>query len=156
VQRKNPDWFVLIEHWVSLGGNGYSLPFLVGARASIKGEKPTLNCAHSLLEEIFTNSMVEKRILITFCPNLGIPIFGLYRKRDIGEIEGHWCEQVFIRTDVFEHLNISDSANMAEITGCLLEYGKEPIRKELYSRRGQNWVKFTNQEVERIHNLLQG
>ncbi len=32
MEKNYPDWFVLIENWVTRGGIGYTLPFLVGVR----------------------------------------------------------------------------------------------------------------------------
>jgi len=56
MKKDFPDWLTLIEHWVKLGGNGYTLPFLVGARAINKGLASVQDDdVRQLLDEIFNH-----------------------------------------------------------------------------------------------------
>lgn len=157
MERNYPDWFVLIENWVTRGGAGYTLPFLVGARARKSNYQASLKDARSLLEEMFRNPSPEqtKRILLTFCDDLCAPVFGLYRPQDEGQIRGDLCDQVFVREDVFERLNVLDHNNTEEIIEKLLIHSREAVEQGLFSRTGSQWTEFTQDEITRIDNLLE-
>ena len=156
MDNNQSDWFVLIEHWVAGGShNGYTLPFLVGARARKRGTtNVTEQYARALLSEIFNSPIKNHIIQIILCPDLGVPVFGLYRE----EIKGKpfysaltSAQSVFVRHDL---LNKWGDTTQEVFKGILSE-AKQPIQEGLFSRTfNQTWTHFSEMELERIDRLL--
>jgi hypothetical protein len=154
MSKKYPDWFILIKHWVDRGGQGYTLPFLVGARLYNKGiHKSTKEEVRKLLEEIFNNPVKGNIIQLTWCNNLSAVIFGLQKEEIPGkQIKSDVTEEdsVFVRNDLLKFGN-----NTKEIINNLTEEYWIPIKEGLYSRNIYgNWVELDEDEIFRIDNLL--
>ncbi len=150
-----PDWFVLIEHWVTRGGNGYSLPFLVGARARRNSiSNVTEEYTRALLSEIFNNPVKNHVVQIILCANLGVPVFGLSREKIQGKLfhsEITNAPSVFVRQDLLD--TWGNSAK--EVFNGILGEVKQPIQEGLFSRNfNHTWTPFGETEIEKIDRLL--
>ncbi len=157
MNKKTPDWFVLIEHWVSRGGNGYSLPFLVGARARRRGDTDVSEeDARTLLDEIFNNPVKNQVVQIILCPNLGVPVFGLSREKIQGKLFHSTITNepsVFVRQDLLNTWGES----VDEVLNGILSEAKQPIQEGKFSRNfNHTWTPFSEIELQRIDRLLEG
>ena len=155
MDKKLPDWFVLIEHWVSRGGNGYSLPFLVGARARHRGvTNVTEEDARALLDEIFNIPVENQVVQIILCTDLGVPVFGLSKEKLQGKLFHSAISDapsVFVRQDL---LNTWGESVDEVFNGILSEF-RQPIQEALFSRDfDHTWTPFSEIELERIDRLL--
>jgi hypothetical protein len=155
MDKKLPDWFVLIEHWVSRGGNGYSLPFLVGARARHSGvTNITEQYTRTLLDQIFNSPVKNYVVQIILCSNLGVPVFGLSREKIDGKLFQSAitnAPSVFVRRDL---LNTWGESTDEVFNGILNEF-KQPIQDGLFSRNfDHTWSHFSETELARIERLL--
>jgi hypothetical protein len=155
MDQKLPDWFVLIEHWVSRGGNGYSVPFLVGARAKHRGiTNVTEEYASTLLDEIFNSPIQNQVVQIILCPDLGVPVFGLSREEIHGKlfhsaITNH--PSVFVRQDLLNEWGESTD----EVFKGILSESRQPIQDSMFSRDfDHTWGRFSETELVRIDRLL--
>lgn len=156
MNEKAPDWFVLIGHWVSRGGNGYSLPFLVGARARNKGDTNVSDeDARILLDEIFNHPVKNHVVQIILCPNLGVPVFGLSREKIQGKLFHSTITNepsVFVRQDLIN--TWGESAD--EVLNGILREAKQPIQEGMFSRNfNHTWSDFSEIELQRINRLLE-
>ncbi|MFZ5858428.1 MAG: hypothetical protein ACOYZ6_16505 [Chloroflexota bacterium] len=155
MNQKLHDWFILIEHWVTRGGNGYSLPFLVGATARHRGiVNITEDYAIALLGEIFNYPVNKHVVQIILCPNLGVPVFGLSRHEIQGKLFHSLVNNepsVFIRQDLLNEWGKSRD----EVINGIFDGAKKPIQDGLFSRTfDHTWALFSETEIERIDRLL--
>jgi len=150
-----PEWFVLIKYWASWGGTGYTLPFLVGARARWrKMINVTEDDARVLLDEIFNHPIKNFIIQIILCPNLGVPVFGLYKETIPGKLFKSTITDlpsVFVRQDLIYKWGSS----VEDVFNGILDEVKQPIQEGLFSRTlSKTWTPFSKEELERIDRLL--
>ena len=150
-----PDWLILIKHWVSGGGTGYSLPFLVGARAkNRKLESVTENDARVLLDEIFNYPVKNFIIQVIICPNLGVPVFGILKEQIPGKLFKSTIKNlpsVYVRQDLITKWGNSTD----DVINGMVSDSKQPIEHNLFSRTFmQTWAPFSEEEIGRINRLL--
>ncbi|NOK59077.1 MAG: hypothetical protein GFH27_549349n72 [Chloroflexi bacterium AL-W] len=150
-----PDWFILIEHLVTRGGTGYTLPFLAGARAQhLNKTAITLEEVHTLLEEIFHQPVKNEVAELTWCANFDAPVFGLSRIQIPGKVfksEKTNTDAVVVRQDIIDKWGNSSEDIIKELIRC----SEEPIVTGNFSRTSEGtWESFTEDERFRINNLL--
>jgi hypothetical protein len=149
-----PDWLVLIRHWTHRNV-GYALPFLVGARARLAGQSVvTEQDALKLLDEMFNPPADSDVLQLIWCDNLAAPVFGL-KKHQIPGIEFasrlSGRPSILVRSDLVAKWGdkVEDVAN-GVVTEC-----KDSIGQQLFSRTWRKtWEDFTEEEAQRIDNLL--
>lgn len=151
-----PAWFVLIEHWVTRGSTGYTFPFLVGARALCQGRKTaTRDEAFILMNEILNQPVTGHVVELTWCADLDAPVFGLSREQIPGQFFNSTVTNkpsIFIRQDILTKWGTSDD----NLISNLMDDSEKPITEGHFSRSGKSWTPFTQSEIFRIMNLLQG
>lgn len=151
-----PEWLLLIKYWVAGGAhNGYTFPFLMGARAKQKGiEKVTQKDARQLINEIFNQPVSGYIVQIILCPDLGVPVFGLYREQIQGNLFKSLVTNlpsVFIRQDLLDKWGDS----VESVISNILNESEKPIQEGLFSRTfDRKWTQFNDMEIERINRLL--
>ncbi len=154
--KELPDWLWLIENWVTGGAhNGYTFPFLMGARAKKKGiTKVTQKDSRQLIDEIFNQPVSGYIVQIILCPDLGVPVFGLYRELIQGKLFKSSITNlpsVFVRQDLVDEWGDSTETVISNI----LSESEKPIQESLFSRTfDRNWTQFSDIEIERINRLL--
>ena len=153
--RDEPDWLVLIAHWCTRGGTGYSLPFLLAARQMREGWPfITVENARNMLAEMFRPAVVRKPLSLTWCPDLDVPVFDLGDDliRGIVLSSPHTSEpSLFVRQDIVERW--SDTAESLE--AGLLAHAEKPIVSGRVSRTWEReWAPLSQDESTRIRNLL--
>jgi hypothetical protein len=154
--KESPEWLLLIKHWVKDGIHyGYTFPFLMGARAIQKGiTKITPKDARQLIEEIFNPPVSGDVVQIILFPELGVPVFGLYKEPIPGKqfkssITG--LPSVFVRQDLLDKWGDSVEAVISNI----LNESEKPIQEGLFSRTlDKKWTPFSDMEIENINRLL--
>jgi hypothetical protein len=152
---QRPDWLLLIQHWVRGGGTGYSVPFLVGARALSRGfDSASLNCARELLEEMLNPMGRHPTLELTWCRNLDVPVFGISRESIPGVTlasEHTGAPSVIVRSDIRELWGDTRHSIMAG----LIDHAAVPIAAGHFSRTwDQSWTPFADEEKSRITNIL--
>src|SRR5439155_9624169 len=73
----NPFWFRLTLAWSS-GRTGLTLPFIAGADAISRGLPPVSGNAERILSEICSHNIPNHLIWIHICPDLRVPVIGVY------------------------------------------------------------------------------
>lgn len=165
MERANPDWLLLIRHWVGQGGTGYTLPFLVGARSLKNGmASPTLDDARTLLEEIFSHQFENYTIQLLFCQNLQCLVFGLYPSArgflgdDHTPSQGKYysasksnLHAVLVRNEITERYGNT----INELVENIVSDFKEQIADGNFSRSyDKKWSPFPRDQIFRIKDVL--
>lgn len=154
---ENPDWLRLIRHWV-IGGvhYGYSFPFLMGARAKKNRlDKITQKDTQLLIDEIFFHPVSGNIIQVIFCPELYIPVFGIYRNEK--DVPGIFFPNT-IQPSVFvqQHLINTWGNSIEKVIDSILAESEKPIQEGLFSRTvDRKWAKFSDEENDRINRILE-
>lgn len=153
--NNRPDWQILIRHWTRGSGIGYTLPFLVGARALTRGtSRATVDDARILLDEMFHPQAHSDVLQVVWCPNLDAPVFGLNKESIPGETitSAHsGAPSVIVRSDILRHWGPS----VEEVIAGIIAHSQEALESGRFSRTwDQKWELFSDTEVSRIRNLL--
>lgn len=159
MSTKNSYWYKQIASWCRGGGNGLTLPYLVGSQSEInKTFIPDTLDLELLLNEFKKHDAQEVVIELKWCPNLETLVVGI---NSINSLDTHnWLLiqnnnliTVAISKICLQNLGITSTDEKVILNEIIEEYSK-PIKMRTYSRNNKEWQAYTTDEKQRIRNLI--